>query len=262
MPSLVPVSSKPATKKNLQRSKLDPTKPVMNAEVEVQVESAIAQYKNVSLWNEWGMKFYRKQGSCILLYGPSGTGKTVISRYLAEKVGHPLKEVDVAVFGSGIPGENERNIEKIFAEGKAKRQTLYFNECEAILWDRSNTSKDNMWMLAVIDKLLVCLEEYPHLVIMSTNREMLLDTALERRIIAKVKIERPDYQSRKKLWAIKVPRKFPLQLSPLQIEELATLNLSGAEIENTVIMEAQRAITEDRLPNYDSLCNIAKTLAN
>src|SRR5687767_5070298 len=75
-------------------------KPIMSAEIERAVMSALSQYKNRNIWREWGLTYLRKQGSCILLWGPPGTGKTVIATYMCRLLKFGMKKLDLSVFGS------------------------------------------------------------------------------------------------------------------------------------------------------------------
>lgn len=233
-------------------------KPIMSPHLEEQVLAAVAQYTNMHKWVEWGMKYFRVQGACVLLKGPPGCGKTVIARYLASLLDKGILEIDLSKFGSAMPGENERQIEQLFSDGKARQKAIFMDEADAILWDRSKAGADSMWMVSVIDKLLIEIGRYPYLCILATNREQMLDSALERRIIASVFVGKPEQPERLRLWKSKIPKQYPLKLSPIQYEALSEYQLTGAEIENTIIKETQLAILHDRLPTFESLCNVAK----
>ncbi len=233
-------------------------KPIMSEDLDRQVHAAVAQYTGMQTWVAWGMKYFRQQGSCILLDGPPGCGKTIIARYLASLLDKGIIEVDLSKFGSSQPGENERRIEQIFAEAKERHKTVFLDEADAILWDRSRAGSDSMWMVSVIDKLLIELAKYPYLVVLASNRADMLDTALERRIIARVHVDKPEQPERLRIWKSKIPKQYPLKLSQIQFQHLSDYKLTGAEIENAIIKETQAAILEKRLPKYDSLCNVAK----
>lgn len=234
-------------------------KPILSPDVELQVHSAVAQYLGQDRWRDWGLRNYRKQGSFILMYGDPGTGKTLTASYLTQLINRPLAKLDLSTFGSGTPGEGERVIGQFFADAETNGASVFLDELDGIMWERSKAGEGSMWMVAIINKLLTEIADYKHLVIGATNHESILDSALRRRVIAYVHVTRPDFNTRKRLWAAKIPKKYPLQLSPIQIDTLASLNLTGATIENSVFKEAQYAILENRDPQFDSLCNVAKT---
>ena len=239
----------------LQKTKM--TKPIMSPEVEEQVLSAVSQYKDRGKWRSWGLSHYRKAGACVLLWGPPGTGKTVIARYLANRAGMGLREFDLSTFGSRTPGENERTLEAIFNEANEKKMALFMDEADSILWDRSKAT-DNQWMVAIINKILSLISGFKHLLVMATNRKQDLDPALASRLIADVEVARPTYEMRLLLWKAKIPSLFPVQPTTVQLQELANLDLSGREIENAVVGCAGKAIYLRKVPTFEMLCNVAK----
>lgn len=230
-------------------------KPIMSPELEAQVLNAVVQYSKSVKWKQWGLYKIRKQGAAILLKGPPGTGKTVIAEFLALKVRRKgIKEVTFADFGSATPGENSRQIRKIFQAAKDNGlMTIFLDECDAILWDRSKAGGDSMWMLEVIDELLIQIAKYSGLVILASNKDELLDAALYRRLLAIIHVGYPEKPERIKLWQSKLPEEFPLKLSLDQFSDIATLQLSGAEIENAIIDYASECLRTEKKPHYDGL---------
>lgn len=232
----------------------------MSPDLENQVMNAVQMYQQRPLWKKWGMHTLRKQGAAILLEGPPGCGKTKIAEYLSLQIRKKgMKELSFGDFGSHVPGENARQIRALFEYGKDNGDmTLYLNECEAILWDRSRAGGSAMWMLEVIDELLVQIEKYPGLIIMATNKPELLDSALERRLIARIYVGIPEYRERVALWKNKMPNAFPLKLTPPDIEKLAKLILTGAEIETAIIQCASDALRAKKPPKLSKLYECAK----
>lgn len=231
----------------------------MSKEVERQVLNAIVQFRERPKWKSWGLNALRKQGAAILLYGPAGTGKTVIAEYLSlELVKRGLKECTFADFGSKVPGENARQIRLLFeAAKKNKNQTIFLDECDTILIAREQLGADMQWMTEIINELLQQIGKYSGLVILATNRETILDPALERRIIAKVHVGIPASSERATLWKAKWPHLYPLPLTPQIVEELSRYQLTGAEVENCIIEVSSDAIRERRIPTLEDFCNVA-----
>ncbi len=242
-----------------QAAKLAKLKPVMSIALEAQVTAAVAQFTNRHLWKEWGLADLRKQGACVLLHGPPGTGKTRIAEYIGYLVGNPITTLDLSNFGSDQPGENERNIGAFFADGRRQKKTIFLDECDSILWKRDEAGTGTIaWMIPIINKLLTEIGNYEYLVLLATNRKAVLDPALERRIIADVEVTRPHFEERKVLWRTKIPLEFPLQLSAVQIESLASYDLTGATIENTIIQASQVAMLQGELPSFENLKKFAE----
>lgn len=234
-------------------------KPVMSRDVERAVMNAVVMYQQRKKWKQWGLHTLRKQGACILLEGPTGTGKTVIAEYLALRIRKKgFKSVSFADFGSHVPGENSRQIRKIFADALENGEmTIGIDECEAILWDRGRAGASAMWMLEVIDELLVQIRKYPGLIILMTNMAMILDPALASRLIANIRIGKPEFPERVRLWNDKFPDSYPMKLSIEQVNKIATLQLTGNDVENIIVGYSSDCIRLNKKPKFDGLLAFA-----
>lgn len=227
----------------------------MSPELERQIMNTVIMYSKRDQWRKWGMHTLRKQGAAVLIEGPPGTGKTVIAEYLALQVRKKgLKELSFADFGSQVPGENSRQIRGFFEAAKKNgNMTVVLDECEAVLWDRAKAEASAMWMLEVIDELLVQIGKYAGFIILISNKPELLDPALFRRLIAVIRVEAPQYPERIRLWKSKFPMAYPIHPSAAYLKTLATLQLTGAEIENVLIEYTSDCIRTDSKPDFDEL---------
>ena len=234
-------------------------KPILSPNIEQQLLSAVAQYKSLKMWREWGLSDLRSQGAAILLYGPSGTGKTSAAIYLSQLIGKGMHQLNMRTIGGKHPGDSERLIADVFNTARSRSSTIFMDECDAVLVDRAAVQGDSFYMVGVINEILTQMDTYKGLVILSTNRFEALDSALHRRILVSIKIDRPERQERRRLWEIKIPKKFPLQLTPIQLDILSELPLTGAEIESAIIKCASEAITKGSLPTFQTLqqCSIS-----
>jgi SpoVK/Ycf46/Vps4 family AAA+-type ATPase len=240
------------------------TKPVVSGEVDRQMMNAVVMYQKKIVWKQWGLGRLRRQGTAILLVGPPGTGKTTIAEYLALKVRRKgIKELSFADFGSHIPGENARQIRKVYKDAKENGEmTVFLDDCEAILWDRSRAGSTAMWMLEVIDELLVQIGKYTGFQILATNKPELLDPALERRLLSTIVVDVPAILERYRLWQQKIPADYPLKLSIAEYEKLAgDFVVTGAEIENIIIEVSADALRQDKKPTLPMLRQIAMETA-
>ena len=240
-------------------TKLDPNqKPIMAPELEEEVEAALVQYTQRHLWKDWGMDYLGMSGAAVLFEGPCGTGKTTIARYMSKRVGKGILPLNMKDVGGKAPGHTERMISEHFDKAKIDgNKTIFIDECEAILWDRSKAGSDSMWMVGVIDELLMRVAEYKGLIIFATNRPEIVDPALKDRCFAVLQIPMPEYKQRLALWKQKIPTRFPLHPTTAQLEQLATLQMSGRQIENTIKREASFAIRGGRKPTFASMLSLA-----
>jgi SpoVK/Ycf46/Vps4 family AAA+-type ATPase len=219
--------------------------PILSTAIHNQINDAITGFMHRKQWRDWGLDRLREQGVAILLHGPPGTGKTITAYYIAKKLHLSVVEVSLAEFGSQIPGQLARNIIKIFSVEQVVARNehrhypvILLDECDAMLVSRDKLGSNMMWMLEPINMLLSQISKYPGLVVLATNHAHLLDPALERRLLAKILVDRPTYYERLAMWKIKWPTKFPVQPTPEEFAELAHYNLTGAQIESAFLLWA------------------------
>ena len=123
----------------------------------------------------------------LCLYGAPGTGKTAYAKYLAETLGMPIVKKKTSDIKSMWVGETEKNIAKAFAEARAKKAILVFDEADSFLRDRrqANTS----WEVTCVNEMLTQMENADYPFICTTNLMDGLDKASLRRFSFKVKYD-------------------------------------------------------------------------
>lgn len=237
------------------------TEPILDDEIQESIEDAITPFVQRHKWRAWGMHLICPSPGGLLLCGPSGVGKTTIAESLAKKIGHGIVKVSLKNIGGELIGETERNVSFIFNEAKSpmglpKPATIFLDECDGLLWSREHMSKDTTWHLGVIGTLLQELEQYTGFVILATNMDGLLDPALERRVV-RVDVGCPNFLTRIKLWDSKIPTNL-MVLSEQQLKQLAKFELTGAQIEKTIIAVAKTCIRRNIKPNFKLLLSQLK----
>jgi SpoVK/Ycf46/Vps4 family AAA+-type ATPase len=179
---------------------------------------------------------------------------------MSKKIGKGLTSLSLKDVSGSAPGQIEGKIRDAFALAETGRKTVFLDECEAVLWDRSLAGTDSMWMISVIDELLTQIAEYPGLVILATNRSEIVDKALADRCFAILQIPNPEYRERCLLWEQKLPPKFPFQPSTLQVEKLASIPINGRRIETAILRCASHAIRTATRPTMSMLYDAAKAM--
>lgn len=88
---------------------------------------------------------------CLLMYGPSGTGKTFSAKLLAKELGAEYGEIQFADVSSPYVGQTsveiKRVFEKIYMSGKKnpnKKYVIAFNEIDALLVPREKCGANNL----------------------------------------------------------------------------------------------------------------------
>jgi cell division protease FtsH len=167
-------------------------------EVKDKLRDVIDQFKNAEKYKAWNIKPIKG----ILLYGPSGTGKSYISEAFANEIDakfFPLSSADII---SKYLGESGKSIRAKFEEArKHPLSIIYIDEVDSIAAKRDG-SENNKERNATLNELLVQMaspENDNVIMIFATNMLDLLDPAFLRsgRCDFKIEVSLPDFDCRK-----------------------------------------------------------------
>lgn len=175
----------------------------------------------------------------ILLYGKSGTGKTLLAKALAHESGVNFITVQSTNVLSRYLGESERALKEIFRVAKqAAPSIIYFDEIETLFPDRTESksssfaSTESRLTGQFLSEMRGIEELNGVTVLAATNRIDLLDRSLMMSGIFDIKIELPlpDVKARSEILSILL-RKKPLcdDVDIAEISEM-TENLSGGDL--------------------------------
>lgn len=217
---------------------------VLPEEVKSSIDEALTIVLRRDKFEEWGLNEHFEKGitNSILLHGPPGTGKSMVSESIAAVLGKNLMKLDTGIIQSNVPGQTERNIGKAFDEAKKNNCVLLLDECDGLLYKRDAVG---MIMSSEINKLLTELERFDGVVILTTNRMNVLDEALRRRIIAIIELPLPNEKARNMIWKNSIPKKMPVS-KDVNFKELAKVSIAGGDIKNVVLLAARKAIAKNR----------------
>uniref|UniRef100_A0A3Q1DD38 Transitional endoplasmic reticulum ATPase n=1 Tax=Amphiprion ocellaris TaxID=80972 RepID=A0A3Q1DD38_AMPOC len=119
----------------------------------------------------------------ILLYGPAGTGKTLVARAVANETGAFFFLINGPEIMSKLAGESESNLRKAFEEAENNAPAIIFiDELDAIAPKREKTHGEvERRIVSQLLTLMDGLKQRAHVVVMAaTNRPNSIDPALRR----------------------------------------------------------------------------------
>jgi hypothetical protein len=206
-------------------------------------------WQRATVHQEWGFgaTLRRGLGVTAMFAGGSGTGKTLAAEVMARELGLDLFVVDLSQVVSKYIGETEKNLRRVFDAAERGGALLLFDEADALFGKRSEVkdSHDRYANLEV-SYLLMRMEAYRGLAILTTNMKKALDTAFLRRIRFVVDFPFPAEHERAEIWRRVLPPQAPMKgIDPAL---LAQLTVAGGSIRNIALSGAFLAAEEgDRL---------------
>ncbi|MBO9564971.1 MAG: ATP-binding protein [Niastella sp.] len=159
--------------------------------------------ERIHFWEQFAAQRLFPQGrSLIALFtGSPGTGKTMAAQVIASTLKLDLFRVDLSAVVSKYIGESSKNLERILSQARSMDIVLLFDEADALFGKRTDV-KDAHDRYANTDTnyLLQAIEQYPGIVILSSNRKSNVDPAFIRRFRYVVDFQKPDQAQRLQLW--------------------------------------------------------------
>lgn len=194
---------------------------------------------------EWPIKypeafeaFHSKPAKGIMLFGPPGTGKTMLAKAVANESEANFISVKGPEIFSKYVGESERAVREMFRKARqASPCVIFFDEIDSIAPSRTGGTTDSRVSERVVSQLLTEFDGIEELkgvvVVAATNRPDIIDKALLRpgRIDRMIYIPPPEKKTRKKIFEIHLKNKPVAEDVDLALLSEKTENYVGADIE-------------------------------
>lgn len=168
----------------------------------------------------------------IILSGPPGTGKTMLSKAMAHETNVPFRLINPAANGNRLC----EHIQEVFKQARNNPPVIIFiDEIDRMMANDMDFSDENQ---AALNQLLVEMDGFESnkgiVVIAATNKPFLLDHALTRpgRFDRSIQLGLPDLETRQQI--LEHYSKSKILSSEVNLSVLATKtsNMSGADLEN------------------------------
>ena len=206
---------------------------------------------------EWPLKYndlFEKAGTTpskgILLYGPPGSGKTLLAKAVASESEVNFISVKGPELMSKWVGESEKGVREIFKKAKqASPCIIFFDEIDSVAPKRGMDSSSHV-ADRVISQFLTELDGIEELkgimVLAATNRPDIIDEALLRagRFDFHFEIPVPDENTRLEILKVHTRKKPLAEDVNLEFLAGATTDLVGADLESICKKAAMKAIRE------------------
>ncbi|PIO73552.1 ATPase, AAA family [Teladorsagia circumcincta] len=137
----------------------------------------------------------------VLLFGPPGTGKTMIGRCVASQCKATFFNISASSLTSKWVGEGEKLVRALFSVARLKLPSVIFiDEVDSLLSSRSDTEHESSRrikteFLVQLDGVATNSDERL-LVLAATNRPQELDEAARRRFVKRLYIALPEAEAR------------------------------------------------------------------
>ncbi|XP_031272787.1 uncharacterized protein LOC116131267 [Pistacia vera] len=186
----------------------------------------------------------------ILLFGPPGTGKTMLAKAIAKEAGASFINVSMSTITSKWFGEDEKNVRALFTLASKVSPTIIFvDEVDSMLGQRTRVGEHEAMrkikneFMAHWDGLMTKQGERI-LVLAATNRPFDLDEAIIRRFERRIMVGLPGVENREKILRTLLTKERVDEV--LDFKELATMTegYTGSDLKNLCTTAAYRPVRE------------------
>jgi len=195
------------------------------------------------LLGELGLGARLRPGYTCLFHGPPGTGKTLSASLLGKLCAREVHRVDLSMVVSKYIGETEKNLARLFDLAAQRDWILFFDEADALFGQRTRVdSAHDRYANQEVSYLLQRIEDFPGVVILSSNLRGNIDDAFIRRFQSVIAFPMPQAAERLRLWQECLPAQLQRD-DRLRLDRLAErYEIAGGTIVNVVRYAVLRSL--------------------
>lgn len=212
---------------------------VLPGDLGARVSELIEEWRQSEKLLRYGMRPRNR----VLLYGPSGNGKTSLAAAVATELDLPLGYVQYSALISKYVGQTHQSVSHVFDLAEERPCVIFFDEADSLCSSRleSDHGADRERNLSVNTILLRLDRLWDQTVVMfATNFDKVLDAAMRRRIALSLELPAPDAADLLRL-VESIRRRHPLW--PLSDFDAAACGATSfAQCEQMAIDHARRII--------------------
>ncbi|CAL9076075.1 unnamed protein product [Musa textilis] len=186
----------------------------------------------------------------ILLFGPPGTGKTMLAKAVATEAGANFINISMSSISSKWFGEGEKYVKAVFSLASKIAPTVVFvDEVDSMLRKREN-SGEHEGMRKMKNEFMVnwdglrTKDKERVLVLGATNRPFDLDEAVIRRFPRRLLVNLPDASNREKILRVILAKEDLAPDVDLKVLASMTDGYSGSDLKNLCVAAAHCPIRE------------------
>ncbi|CAL4914346.1 unnamed protein product [Urochloa decumbens] len=186
----------------------------------------------------------------ILLFGPPGTGKTMLAKAVATEAGANFINISMSSISSKWLGEGEKFVKAVFSlASKIAPSVIFVDEVDGMLGRRENPGEHEA-MRKMKNEFMVnwdglrTKEKERVLVLAATNRPFDLDEAVVRRLPRRLMVNLPDASNRRKILSVILAKEDLADDVDLEVIANLTDGYSGSDLKNLCVTAAHRPIRE------------------
>ncbi|CAN6981811.1 unnamed protein product [Brassica rapa subsp. trilocularis] len=186
----------------------------------------------------------------ILLFGPPGTGKTMLAKAVATEAGANFINISMSSITSKWFGEGEKYVKAVFSlASKIAPSVIFVDEVDSMLGRRENPGEHEA-MRKMKNEFMInwdglrTKDKERVLVLAATNRPFDLDEAVIRRLPRRLMVNLPDSANRSKILSVILAKEEMAE--DVDVEAIANMTdgYSGSDLKNLCVTAAHLPIRE------------------